>query len=42
MHIDPDNTVYDTKRIIGRPFMDHNLQLDIAYWPFQVPEEPEA
>jgi len=36
MHIDPDNTVYDTKRIIGRPFMDHNLQLDIAYWPFQV------
>uniref|UniRef100_A0A1I7YIB2 Heat shock protein 70 kDa n=1 Tax=Steinernema glaseri TaxID=37863 RepID=A0A1I7YIB2_9BILA len=38
VHRNPANTVFDSKRLIGRKFEDHNVQADMKQWPFKVIE----
>ncbi|RLM58684.1 heat shock cognate 70 kDa protein 2-like [Panicum miliaceum] len=36
----PTNTVFDTKRLIGRRFKDESVQTDTKLWPFKVISGP--
>ena len=40
--MNPTNTVFDSKRLIGRKFTDASVTSDLKLWPFKVESGPNA
>ena len=38
-HSNPENTIFDVKRLIGRKMGDQDIARDVKHWPFKVTEK---